>query len=89
MSRGGKPNLNETRHRFEQTIGYFGGHLPRKASSAWDGYLAALIEWGLISPGEHESLVALLPKDRFPRKADDPVMQILLGWNSPADAADV
>jgi hypothetical protein len=75
------------RNRIESTIRYFGGKLPREAASAWDGYLAALIEWGLLSPNEHASLVALLPKDRYPRPADDPVMQILLGWKSSADAA--
>lgn len=51
------------------------GTLPREATVAWEGYLAELIEWDLLSVAEHERLCRLLP-----RIEDSPVTRILLGW---------
>jgi hypothetical protein len=52
----------------------YGGTLPREAVIAWEGYLAGLIEWGVISVDEHARLRGLLP-----RIDDSPVTHILLG----------
>lgn len=46
-------------------------------SACWSGYLAALIEWGMISPDEHQQLLSILPAvDNCPSVA------ILLGPDS-------
>ena len=42
--------------------------------ACWDGYIAALLEWGLITPDDHARLGRLLPTLN-----PNPVMQILLG----------
>ena len=43
-------------------------------SACWHGYLAALLEWGLLTPAAHGELIALLPP-----LDPNPVMQIFLG----------
>jgi hypothetical protein len=77
----GKPTPEELRERVGESIDFYGGSLPRDASIAWDGYFAALIEWGLIPADEHAMLAGLLPRDVMPRGNDDPVTHILLGWD--------
>jgi hypothetical protein len=66
--------VGELRERIEQDARRYGGTLPREATIAWEGYLAALIEWDVLSIGEHERLSALLP-----RIEGSPVTHILLG----------
>ena len=59
--------------------------IPREAALVWEGYFAALIEWGLLSPSEHKVLVDLLPAT-----PDSPVMGVFLGWergDEPGTAA--
>ncbi|MGG6294148.1 hypothetical protein ACQ4M4_06970 [Leptolyngbya sp. AN02str] len=53
---------------------------------AWHGYLAALLEWGLISPEQHASLTDEMPRDDISIGKDnraidktDPIMVIFLG----------
>ena len=48
--------------------------MPESFAIAWSGYIAALIEWGLISVSEHEQLCKMLPTVE-----DDPSVSILLG----------
>ena len=43
-------------------------------SASWHGYLAALLEWGLITPDHHARLIKLLPA-----LDPNPVLQIFLG----------
>jgi hypothetical protein len=43
-------------------------------SACWHGYLAALLEWGLITPEDHARLIRLLPP-----LDPNPVLQIFLG----------
>jgi hypothetical protein len=81
MSGPSKPTLDELRERVRKSLEFYGGSLPRDASLAWDGYFAALIEWGLISVSDHAMLIDLLPRDAMPKGNDDPVMHILLGWD--------
>jgi hypothetical protein len=67
----------EMKGRFERSIAAHGGVLPDPLAAAWDGYLAALMEWGMLSPGGHERLLELLP-----RVPGNPVLEILSGeWN--------
>jgi hypothetical protein len=40
----------------------------------WQGYLAALIEWELITPNQHKDL-----SDQVPVNEPDPSIQIFLG----------
>jgi hypothetical protein len=70
-----RPTVAEIRERLAQCTRHYGGAIPRDAALVWDGYFAALIEWGLISPAEHAELLALLP-----RVPDSPVMGVFLGW---------
>jgi hypothetical protein len=72
------PTLEELRNRIQETERYYGGTLPREAALVWDGYLAVLIEWGLLSVSDHATLSDMLPKGDV-----DPVLQIVLGWESP------
>lgn len=73
------PTSEELRNRIQRDLKHHTGSLPEKVAVAWSGYLAALIEWGLLSVAEHQSLCALLPKIE-----DDPAVGILLG-KSDAD----
>lgn len=65
----------ELRQRIAEDASRYGGSLPREAIIAWEGYLAALIEWDVLSVGEHQALCGLLP-----RIEDSPATHILLGW---------
>jgi hypothetical protein len=73
MSMSGRPTYDELAKRITE-------HLVSAPDSAelvaacWEGYLAALIEWGLITPDDHARLGRLLPT-----LSPNPVMQIFLG----------
>ena len=66
--------FRELEHRIEAHADSLGGVLPERAAIAWHGYLAAMIEWGLLSVAQHEALIA-----RLPRIDDDPALGILVG----------
>jgi hypothetical protein len=70
----------ELRGRIEEDARRYGGTLPREAVIAWEGYLAALIEWDVLSVAEHERLCRLLPP-----VADSPVTHILIGWEDDGE----
>ncbi len=40
----------------------------------WQGYLAALLEWGLITPDQHKYL-----SDKIPVDSPDPSVEIFIG----------
>lgn len=69
-----KPSLDELRSRIQEDIDHFGGQLPERYALVWNGYLAALIEWSMISVHEHELLTGMLPKVE-----NNPVITILIG----------
>ena len=69
-----KPTLEELKDRIQQEITHFGGVLPERVAIVWDGYLAALLEWNLISVADHSEASGMLPE--IP---DNPVMAIFLG----------
>ena len=48
----------------------------REIALTWDGYIAAMLEWGLISPEEHSSALALL---RGHLNKNDPSIFIFTG----------
>jgi hypothetical protein len=68
--------IAELRWRIAEDARRYGGTLPREAAVAWGGYLAGLIEWDVISVGEHEQLSRLLPP-----VDESPVTHILISWN--------
>jgi len=70
-----RQTVAEIRARLAECARHYGGAIPRDAALVWDGYFAALIEWGLVSPDEHAELLALLPP-----LPDSPEMGVFLGW---------
>jgi hypothetical protein len=69
-----KPRFDELKNRIQRDTDAFNGKLPESFSIAWSGYLAALIEWDLLSIADHERLVSMLPKVQ-----NNPSVKILLG----------
>jgi hypothetical protein len=69
-----KPQLEELQGRIQEEISYYKGALPERVALVWHGYIAALLEWGLISVSDHERLCNLLPSIK-----DNPVVPIMLG----------
>jgi hypothetical protein len=55
-------------------IEHFGGTLPDRMAIAWRGYLAAALEWNVITVEQYDSLLA-----RVPLVNDDPAIAILRG----------
>ena len=60
--------------RIQADIDHFGGNLPERTAISWRGYLAAMIEWQLISVYDHRKLLKLIPP-----VDDDPAIHILTG----------
>jgi hypothetical protein len=73
--RADRPIVAELRERMEEDARRNGGTLSREAAIAWQGYLAGLIEWDVLSIAEHERLCGVLPPVE-----DSPVTHILPGW---------
>jgi hypothetical protein len=69
-----RPTREELQDRIQREIAHFEGVLPERVAIAWDGYLAALLEWNLITPTEHQEVAGMLPD--IP---NNPVMAIFLG----------
>lgn len=66
--------LEEMKDRVQRDIDHFNGTMPERVAIAWDGYLAALLEWGLISVDGHKTATDLLPPI-----SNNPVIGIFLG----------
>jgi hypothetical protein len=64
----------EIAYRIQADAKHFDGVLPEKYAIAWRGYLAALLEWNLISNLQYEALL-----DHIPPIEDDPAVAILRG----------
>ena len=71
-----KPSYQELKDRILRQMSK--GNFTDYDSACWNGYIAALLEWGLISIEEHRCLVEILPK-----LEPDPTLPIFLGpeWN--------
>lgn len=67
-------DYSELKSRLQSEVVHFSGNIPERVAIAWDGYLAALLDWNLISPDQHKELSSLLPE--IP---DNPVLAIFLG----------
>jgi hypothetical protein len=74
MTNQPKPSPAEIKNRIQQEIDHFNGNLPERVAICWDGYIAALLEWNLISIQEHKEL-----SDMLPEVPDNPVTAIFLG----------
>lgn len=68
----------ELMHRIQADIEHFGGALPERTAIAWRGYLAAALEWNVISVEQYNSLLTHVPS-----VSDDPAIAILRGRGSP------
>jgi hypothetical protein len=64
----------ELMYRINGDIEHFGGVLPKKTAIAWRGYLAAMLEWNVITVEQYDSLLV-----RIPPVSDDPAIAILRG----------
>ena len=70
----GRPSFDGLQDRIQDDIDHYGGTLPERVAIAWSGYIAALLEWGLISVGDHDRLTWILPPID-----DNPVHYIFVG----------
>ncbi len=52
----------EVRIRIKKEIDFFKGNFPDSVSLVWHGYLAALLDRGMIDHYTHSDLVDMLPK---------------------------
>jgi len=68
-----KPTLEEIRRRIEKAK-TANEPFDERQACCWQGYLAALLEWDLISPNDHKQLAELVPVEE-----PDPSMSIFLG----------
>ncbi len=64
----------EIAYRIQADAEHFGGVLPERYAIAWRGYLAALLEWNLVSVLQYDSLLVHIPPVQ-----DDPAVAILRG----------
>lgn len=64
----------ELMHRINADVNHFDGALPERTAIAWRGYLAAALEWNVITVEQYDSLLA-----RIPPVNDDPAIAILRG----------
>jgi hypothetical protein len=60
--------------RINADVKHFDGVLPERTAIAWRGYLAAALEWDVISVEQYDSLLAQIPP-----VSDDPAIAILRG----------
>jgi hypothetical protein len=65
----------ELKHRIQADITAFNGTLPEKYSIAWQGYLAGLVEWKVITFPFYCQLEKLLPEVTEP----NPIVTIFSG----------
>ena len=69
-----KDITEEIKHRISADIEHFGGTLPERTAIAWRGYLAATLEWNILTIEEYDSLLTIVPSI-----TDDPAVSILRG----------
>ena len=67
-----KPTFEELQRRLERVRSK--DDYDDRDACCWQGYLAALLEWGLITPNDHLRLIALVPVS-----GRDPSLAIFLG----------
>ncbi len=70
-----KEIAKELESRINDDIKHFKGNLPEKYSVAWNGYVAGLYEWKVISLEDYKNLISILPSIGEP----DPIAEIFEG----------
>jgi hypothetical protein len=70
-----RDRTDELRERILDSVRAYGRPLPREMALAWHGYLAAVLEWGIVSPSQHQELTGMLPEP-----PGSFVTRIFLGW---------
>ena len=78
-----KPTYQELEERIREVKVFHGGTIPVEDALVWEGYIAALSEWQLISVGDHERLLKLLPKTPA-----GPSLRIFLGTDGAKETMD-
>lgn len=74
--KGSEPQaFPDTQDRIRAAFARYGVNLPNDVRAALSGYCAALCEWGLIAPSEHDKL-----QDMLPVCDDDPAIELILGF---------
>jgi len=68
------PSVADLKVRIQRTLDHFPDELPERYAIAWSAYLAALVEWGLLSVADHADLCRMLPYID-----DDPTASVMLG----------
>ena len=74
MSHTAEEIAEELAERIREDLAFYQGAMPDRAAVSWSGYIAGLLEWGLLTVGLYRDLHALLPN--IP---DDPVVDIFTG----------
>jgi hypothetical protein len=68
------------RDRIGAAVRHFGSRLPEAFVIAWRGYLAGLLEWGVLDIHAYDDVRPLLPQ-----LDANPVVAILLGREDPTE----
>lgn len=66
--------LKNVRFRIQEQTDHFGGVLPERHAIAWGGFLAALLEEGILDHRHYGELVDMLPQVPEP----DPIADIFI-----------
>jgi len=78
-----RERAEELRGRILDSVRAYGEPLPREMAAAWHGYLAAALEWGLVSAAQHAELSVLLPQP-----TGDYITHVFLGTAEGGDGAE-
>ena len=62
---------NRLRNHIQEQIVHFGAPLPERHALVWAGYLAALLDEGLLDFTHYKELKRLLPKIADPNPVED------------------
>jgi hypothetical protein len=76
-----RPTHEEIAQRIREVAEFHGGVMAAQHALVWEGYLAALLEWQLISADDHARLQSLLP--------DTPAAPALTVFIGPEGAREV
>lgn len=80
-----KPRLGEIAGRIAEHLERAGSPAEReRVAMTWSGYVGSLLEWGAISPGEHDDLRVHLNAD-LPE--DAPIQRVFLGFEEDESVA--
>ncbi len=69
-----KDRAIETEERIKEEVAFYNNGLPENVNLVWQGYIGALLEWGLIDVEDHAKFIELLPSIK-----NNPVSSIFMG----------